>query len=234
MNVLRAVTSYVIYLVEIRSNIMKFNNSSMIRLIFVVIGISLFWRYSFFGNFLYAEIPEDEFTSYITEFSREINPNTRIKLLERLLPNASKYQRFIMLSKIAKTSIEIGQYGKAKEYAKELLSLANEFQCDWNYGNAIHDGNMVLGMVSLNSNLVEEAKNFLLKAGNAPTSPQLKTFGPSMILADALLDKGETKAVIDYLELIKKIWGHDNGRLDSWIAAIKGGGRPYFGENLLY
>ncbi len=181
-----------------------------------------------------AEVADEKFASDIIKFSSEKDPRKRIKLLIELAETASPYQRFIMLPKLAKTSIELENFINAEEYADELLNMANSYQNDWNYGNAIHDANIVLGMVSLHNNSIEEAKNFLIKAGKAPASPQLKTFGPNVILADALLERGEKKIVIDYFKLLKKIWTHDEGRLDSWISSIKGGGKPYFGANLFY
>jgi hypothetical protein len=55
-----------------------------------------------------------------------------------------------------------------------------------------------------------------------------------MSLANELLEKGEKETVIEYFELCKKFWKMNDGRLDSWIASIKGGGKPYFGANLDY
>jgi hypothetical protein len=38
---------------------------------------------------------------------------------------------------------------KAEGYARELLSASPEHQKDWNYGNAIFYGNMLIGQVAL-------------------------------------------------------------------------------------
>jgi hypothetical protein len=46
---------------------------------------------------------------------------------------------------------------------------------------------------------IEEAKKQLLLAGKTPSSPQLNSFGPNMILAKELLDKGEKDTVLHYL-----------------------------------
>jgi hypothetical protein len=53
-------------------------------------------------------------------------------------------------------------------------------------------------------------------------------------LAKDLLEKGERDAVIQYLELCRKFWKMDNGRLDQWIKEIKAGKVPQFGANLVY
>ena len=55
-----------------------------------------------------------------------------------------------------------------------------------------------------------------------------------MTFANDLVEHGEKETVIDYLELCKRFWEMNDGRLDSWIAAIKGGGNPYFGMNLKF
>jgi hypothetical protein len=199
-----------------------------------VILVATLLIHLFFTGHGYSEISEKEFKTGIINAASEIDPNKRLKAFEKLYEFASPYQKYLILPKMSKTAIAISNLSKAEGYAQQLLSLSIENQKDWNYGNAIHDGNIVLGMISLYNDLIEEAKIYLLKAGHTPTSPQLKTFGPNMMLADALLDKGETKAVVEYLNLLKSVWDYDDGRLDSWISAIKGGGRPYFGDNLQY
>jgi hypothetical protein len=181
-----------------------------------------------------AQIPENEFTKKIISISNFNDPFELYYYLREILEDADRYQRFILLPKTAKTAIRIKSYLDAERYANELLNLADEYKKDWNYGNAIHDANIVLGMVCIENNNIEKAKSYLLSAGKALASPQLKTFGPNMILADKFLDLGENDIVIEYLYLLKKIWVHDDGRLDSWIASVKGGGRPYFGANLDY
>ena len=54
------------------------------------------------------------------------------------------------------------------------------------------------------------------------------------IVARRLLEQGEKAIVIQYLRLCKKFWQMDDGRLDSWVSSIEGGGEPYFGTNLSY
>jgi hypothetical protein len=177
---------------------------------------------------------KQNFESEYLKYASELDPSKRIGPLENLLKRANKHEQFLMLPKVAKTAVEIKNYSKAKKYADELLVLAKEFSDDLDYGDAIHDANIVLGMVALGNNQIEDAKKFLLKAGNTKGSPQLSTYGPNMMLARALLERGEKNVVIEYLGLLKNVWEDNDGRLDSWIAAIRGGGEPYFGNNLLY
>jgi tetratricopeptide (TPR) repeat protein len=142
--------------------------------------------------------------------------------------------RFYMLSDVAKSSFEAEDIKKAKGHAIELLDKAQQYKNDWNYGNAIHHGNLVLGRISLKSGDIEKAKEFLIKAGKTTGSPQLNSFGPNMTLAKELLEKGEKEAVIKYFELCAKFWGMGDGHLEDWSSAVKMGAMPDFGSNLNY
>ena len=42
-----------------------------------------------------------------------------------------------------------GDAATAKQFAQEYLSAAPRFPCDWNYGNAVHNANAVLGLIAL-------------------------------------------------------------------------------------
>lgn len=101
-------------------------------------------------------------------------------------------------------------------------------------GASIHDANIVLGMIEIDKKNIDSAKKFLLNSINSEKSVLLEIYGPNMMLAKALLEAGEKVVVINYLESLKEIWIDNDGRINSWIAAIKGGGMPYFGNNLLY
>lgn len=68
---------------------------------------------------------------------------------------------------------------------QKAIELAPQFRTNWNYGNAIHDGHMVLGRVALRRGDIEAAKRELLEAGKTPESPQLNSLGPNRSLACA-------------------------------------------------
>ncbi len=156
---------------------------------------------------IHSQVDKDKqnFESDYLKYASELDPSKRIGPLENLLKKANKHERFLMLPKVAKTSVEIKNYSKAKKYADELLILAKEFSNDLDYGDAIHDANIVLGVVALENNQLEDAKQFLLKAGDTKGSPQLSTYGPNMMLAKALLKRGEKNVVIKYLDLLKNV-----------------------------
>jgi hypothetical protein len=142
--------------------------------------------------------------------------------------------RFYELPRLAMEAVEEERMAEARDRADELLLLAPRFPNNWNYGNAIHDGHAVLGLVALAEDDVEAAKMHLLAAGATPGSPQLDTFGPTMLLAKALLEKGETATVLEYLERCRPFWELEQGRLDRWSEVAAAGEMPAFGGSLRY
>src|SRR4051812_32776471 len=60
-----------------------------------------------------------------------------------------RYARFLSLRGIAARALERGEHDEASRLARELLTLADEYRSDWNYGNAIHHGHLLLGRVAL-------------------------------------------------------------------------------------
>jgi tetratricopeptide (TPR) repeat protein len=148
--------------------------------------------------------------------------------------DASELTRFYRLDDLAKQAFEAGEIEKASQYANELLETAQKYPKDWNYGNAIHHGNNVLGLVALKQGDVKKAVQYLLDAGKTPGSPQLNSFGPNMTLAKELLEKGENDAVLQYFELCRKFWSSGAEKLDHWAQEVKVGKTPDFGANLVY
>ncbi|MBC7742339.1 MAG: hypothetical protein H7061_09080 [Bdellovibrionaceae bacterium] len=125
---------------------------------------------------------------------------------------------------------------EARDYANQLLKLAPQIKDKWDYGNAIHHGNLVLGRIKLFEGDVTGAKEYLKKAGATPGSPQLNSFGPNMTLAKELLEKGEKKAVLNYFDDCLKFWKRptSKGTVAEWKASIEKNETPRFGPNLVY
>jgi tetratricopeptide (TPR) repeat protein len=146
----------------------------------------------------------------------------------------SETSRFYRLDSLAKAAYKVSAFEKASRYANELLDSASKYPQDWNYGNAIHHGNNVLGRIALTQGDIPKAKDYLLKAGKTSDSPQLASFGPNMSLAKDLLEKGEKDIVVQYLELCRNFWSMGKANLDEWIKQIKAGETPNFGPNLIY
>jgi outer membrane lipoprotein-sorting protein len=134
------------------------------------------------------------------------------------------------LSELAKVALDADQLDKAAAYASQLLQLKS----DPNDGQATHDGNMVLGIVSLRNGNTVSAKHYLLESGQTKGSPSLNSFGPNMRLAKELLEKGEKDAVLQYFDQCRAFWKMGADRLDAWSAAVRQGRTPSFGTNLVY
>ena len=132
-------------------------------------------------------------------------------------------KRFYKLNPLPKQALEAGALEKAAAYANELIQSANEYRDDWNYGNAIYEGNMVLGLVALRQDRVAEARHYLLESVKTPGSPQLGSFGPDFTLARELLEKGERDNVLDFLTQAKGFWKTGAEQLDAMIAEVRAG-----------
>jgi TonB family protein len=136
----------------------------------------------------------------------------------------NEMERFYALADLAKKSAGAGALDKAASYANELLRLAPKYRGDWNYGNAIHDGNMVLGLVALRQGSIANAKQYLLESGKTTGSPQLDSFGPDFTLARELLQKGERETVLEYLSLCRVFWKSGVAKLASIAETARSGG----------
>ncbi len=153
---------------------------------------------------------------------------------QELAAATSEELRFYALAAAAKAAVELGQVEKAESYASELLELAPSFPDNWNYGNAIHDGHVVLGRVALIRGDVQGARDRLHAAGASPGSPQLNSFGPNMSLAKDLLASGEKQAVLDYFEQVGTFWAMGTADLRQWTSKVRAGRMPDFGANLVF
>ncbi len=142
-------------------------------------------------------------------------------------------QRYYALADLAKAEVHRSA-SQARIFAKELLHLSTVEPKDWNYGNAVHFGNMVLGQVALREGDIDKAEDYLLKSGATEGSPQLNSFGPNMTLAKELLEANRPDAVLEYFDLCAKFWKLSRGRLDEWRQQVNLGEIPDFGANLRY
>ena len=130
---------------------------------------------------------------------------------------------------MAVTAVACEDLAKAGEYAEKLLGTARPERDDWNYGNAVFEAHTILGRVALSKDDLRGAERHLLESGRTPGSPQLNSFGPNMILADRLLERGADRTVLEFLDLCGKFWASGKDRLARWSQDIRGGKRPEFG-----
>ena len=131
----------------------------------------------------------------------------------------------------------------AKRLAQEYLLAAPRFPCDWNYGNAMHNANSVLGLVALQEGDRALAVRHLLASGLSRGSPQLDSFGPSLLLAKRLAEVGEFEAVAAYVRSIRRFWEAEDTTIlgfvglrnpqpmSSWLEQLASRNVPDFGMN---
>ena len=160
-------------------------------------------------------------------------PKQRLQLaMSRLASADTPEKRFYALGAAAKESFVAGRIEDAEKYAQELMALLPSFQANREFGGALSDANLVLGRVALRRGNLEEAKRYLLAAGQCPATPQLENYGPNMGLAKDLLTKGERQVVLDYFELCRKFWLNGGAQLDQWSQQVRDGKTPDFTANL--
>ncbi|MDE0106363.1 MAG: hypothetical protein OXN96_01045 [Bryobacterales bacterium] len=150
---------------------------------------------------------------------------------ERAYELSDELGREAMLRYLGTSAFQSGNFEKATAYAGKMLE---ENVQDWNYGNRIHYGNLILGRIALLEGNIEEAKARLVAAGETPGSPQLNSFGPDMTLARELLAHGDADVVLEYLSLCSEFWELDRGDLERWIVQVRAGETPDFGGNLMF
>jgi hypothetical protein len=161
-----------------------------------------------------------------------VSPLIELQHLEALAgQNATT--RNPLLPRMARAAYAAGDWARAEGVANEALDAAQRGVFWWT-GDAIHQGNMILGRLALHQNKLDLAKKYLIAAGKTPGSSTLASQGPSMQLAKDLLDRGETATVLEYLDLCAQFWSANRGKLQEWTVLIRANIKPDFGPNLNY
>jgi tetratricopeptide (TPR) repeat protein len=137
-------------------------------------------------------------------------------------------ERFYMLTWMVPVAVDAGRLRKAVRYGDELLRYAGKLRANWNHGNAVHHAHSALGRVALREKRTQDAKRHLIASANTKGSPQLDSFGPSWDLAAELLDRGEAKTVVRYLELCRKFWKMGHRQIDTWARNVRETGKTDF------
>jgi hypothetical protein len=154
--------------------------------------------------------------------------------LEEKSLGVSGFQRFLVLPRLAVAAFDAGDTVKADSYSSEWLADNEKYGKTGNSGEAIFYGNLVKGRIEMAKGNISGATAYLLAAGHSAGSPHLDSFGPNMALARDLLSRGQSEAVLAYLELCTVFWKEDHGALNAWQAVIRAGNIPDFGPNLNY
>lgn len=182
---------------------------------------------------LEPENPEwyERLSTAVARSSRDRSVQAKaLSLMERALELEGAIREYNLTSMLS-MAVNAEEDEKAELWAKELLETAEP---GWNEGNALHKSHLTLGRLALKAGEIEEAERRLILAGQIPTTPQLGSFGPNMVLAQELLQRGRRQAVLEYLEECKTFWDMGLGQLEKWIAQVQSGETPEFGPNLRY
>src|SRR2546422_4049314 len=143
-------------------------------------------------------------------------------------------EKRMLMSQLATSALEAGEIETAQRWARDGLNDATTATSAWSVANSVHHAHIILGRIALRAGDLAEARKHLIQASQSQGSPQLDSFGPNMMLAKELLEKGERDAVIQYFQKCASFWKDDRGQLVQWAAIVREGGIPNFGANLVY
>ncbi len=144
---------------------------------------------------------------------------------ERAYDLSGAVDRVDLLPDLALAAFASGEPDKARVHALAMLEAAPDRR---DRGDPLHYGNLVLGHIALGANDLEEARARLLAAGRTGRLPIERSGAPDMSLAKALLQRGESGAVLEYLELCLDFWVEGEERLRDWIVLVEAGLVPDF------
>ncbi len=178
-------------------------------------------------NLLHIYLRECSSTDAAAKYSKHACARKAYSLIEVALKGPQK-ERFYRLSDVAEAAYHAEEYEVARTYAIELINDASNYRDNWNYGNAIFNGNIVLGRTALQIGDVASAITHLLEAGKTPGSPQLNSFGPKFTLAKDLYKLGQLDTVRSYLDLCGNFWEMGQEVLKRWREDMEAGREPDF------
>lgn len=142
-------------------------------------------------------------------------------------------QKSLKINRLIADSYHSRNFAAALTYIEGSLLFAKKMQGNWDHDNLKHRGYTYSGLIAIELGNIEEANRYLILSAALKGSPQLRSFGPDMILASKLLDFGQKASVLDYLHLCGKFWRWPMGffKLRKWKSQILKGQHPNFGIN---
>jgi tetratricopeptide (TPR) repeat protein len=134
----------------------------------------------------------------------------------------SSAAREALAGDMAEAAFKVGDFRGAAELAKIHLRGRDH--------TAAQRANTILGRVAIRLGDMSGAKQYLLDSSGPEAEKDVSLAGPTMVLAKELLEEGERDAVIQYLDQCLLIWPRGENVLHFWIADIKKGKIPNFGN----
>ena len=175
-------------------------------------------------------VVDDALVARITELQRNF-PRTSEQVLaddEEDATGRDAEERFGLLPRLAVQAAHLEAWDKAKAFVTELAAALPQHVGQPDYGDAHFDAHMTLGLIALHNDDVATAARELLESAHTSGSPALNSFGPDMGLADELLRKGESAAVLDFINQCRTFWKMGLAQLDGWSETIRKGESPVF------
>jgi hypothetical protein len=151
---------------------------------------------------------------------------------EKLLADYERVPDDTMLAALARAALAAGELEPAELYARAALEASSRLD-GWYRGLAVYYGHSTLGLLALEHDDVRSAVDHLVAAADTPGAPRLARY-PGMALADGLVSRGETEAVVEFLEKCRAFSGAQGPPLDEWIETLRQGDAPFFGPYLRY
>lgn len=155
------------------------------------------------------------------------------KIVQKYLkdPNSiSGSEKHMILKDLTWKEYNAGNFEVAEKYSRELLRINNVIEENWNHGNAIHHAHTIIGLVRFDDEDIDSAKNHLVKSSKTTGSPQLDSFGPTFLLAQKMVEAGESESCEKFLNNCSQFWKMDNGRIAEWLKEIERGEIPQMYE----
>jgi hypothetical protein len=158
-------------------------------------------------------------------FKNQIGPQRELRAFEIGLRQVTGRERVELLARAAKLAYWLGNANKATNHAVEILQIESPTEPS-NNGEAIHDANMILGLLAIEQGDVGRAKEHLLASTQGSITGGMQFTGPNMTLADKLLSLKENQVVIKYLLECRRFWETGNAPIDAWVETIRNGKIP--------
>jgi len=167
------------------------------------------------------------------------SPDAQYQALEAF-PAAQRYLRMSLLAAAAFTNAEETEAKQhdavrakaaretARKCAQESLQLAAKFPNDPDYGTALYNANMVLGLLAMRTGDRKAAAQFMLDASKAPGTEELaySMTDFSLKLPEWLFQDGERNSVAEFLDRFAEKNVSAKGYLLESAKAIRSGKKP--------
>jgi tetratricopeptide (TPR) repeat protein len=135
-----------------------------------------------------------------------------------------EYERIRRLQSLPSAAFEAGELDKAEAYARQLLDLEGASpEIRYFKSDAAHTAQSTLGRVALKRGNTDEAKRWLMLSAQSTNLTFVSNIDSSIKLAKDMLEQGERQAVLDYLQLCKRLGPGDQA--EEWRREIQRTGK---------